>query len=459
MRALTLFAALVAALVGAAHAADSALPEFEVKRRGPFEFARRPTLTRDGDRVTIRFKTRAYCDVTVAIEDADGRIVRHLAAGVLGENAPEPFRRNSLDQAVVWDGKDDRGVYIDEADALAVRVSLGLRPRFERNLLWEPKRRVGRNNTIAVPAPEGVYVYEGEVVDSLRLFDHDGNYVRTVYPFPADKLASFKDLHWRTFPQDGARLPMKEGFHQATLLSSGKNAGYSERFGGGIDVHNNHHGSVRGHAATAVTVRNGKAVLAQYKVNAFRSDGSSLGPPMAGAKTWFPAKTKRWGADRVFPRSAALSPDGKRLYLTGYVWCYGGGDYGSRYEWLHAVVALDLEKGDDARAFAGSLTLRERGSGADQLYVPSSVDCDAAGRVYVSDYLNDRVQVFKPDGELVKSIRVSRPARVAVHQRTGHVYVFSWHLTTRHHRKLNQVPARLVHFGPADDPRRIAAYP
>ena len=33
--------------------------------------------------------------------------------------------------------------------------------------------------------PEGVYVYDGRVFDHVRLFDHDGNYVRTIYPFPA----------------------------------------------------------------------------------------------------------------------------------------------------------------------------------------------------------------------------------------------------------------------------------
>ncbi|MFO7897978.1 MAG: hypothetical protein R6V58_02835, partial [Planctomycetota bacterium] len=91
----------------------SDLDEFKVKRSGPFEFGETPTLTRDGDRVTIRFKAKAFCDATLAIENADGRIIRHLASGVLGPNAPPPFKKDSLEQEIVWDGKDDQGVYID----------------------------------------------------------------------------------------------------------------------------------------------------------------------------------------------------------------------------------------------------------------------------------------------------------------------------------------------------------
>ena len=124
--------------------AASDYDEFEVKREEVFEFAQKPRLARRGDRVEIKFETKGLCDVTVAIEEASvkapgtfiegrqsgddgrpspapgtrspvpgnegspsnlrhlrnlrmpsGKIVRHLASGVLGPNAPEPFRKNS----------------------------------------------------------------------------------------------------------------------------------------------------------------------------------------------------------------------------------------------------------------------------------------------------------------------------------------------------------------------------
>ena len=59
--------------------------------------------------------------------------MRHLAGAVLGPNAPEPFVWNSKAQTIHWDGKDDAGVYVDDKDAVTVRVSPGLKPpRFER---------------------------------------------------------------------------------------------------------------------------------------------------------------------------------------------------------------------------------------------------------------------------------------------------------------------------------------
>ena len=83
--------------------------ELRVKRQAVFEFTRKPVVTRDGDAFTIAFTAKAFCDVTVAVENASGRIVRHLASGVLGGNAPAPFQRNALEQTVVWDGKDGSG--------------------------------------------------------------------------------------------------------------------------------------------------------------------------------------------------------------------------------------------------------------------------------------------------------------------------------------------------------------
>jgi hypothetical protein len=71
-----------------AGAAASGLDEFKVKREQVFEFAVKPSIARKGDNVTIKFTSKALCDVTVAVENSAGKIVRHLASGVLGHNAP-----------------------------------------------------------------------------------------------------------------------------------------------------------------------------------------------------------------------------------------------------------------------------------------------------------------------------------------------------------------------------------
>ena len=72
-------------------------------------FATKPAATSAGDQVKISFAASAATDVEVAIVGADGRVVRHLAAGMLGKNAPEPLQKDSLAQELLWDGKDDAG--------------------------------------------------------------------------------------------------------------------------------------------------------------------------------------------------------------------------------------------------------------------------------------------------------------------------------------------------------------
>ena len=102
VRSLVLVAALAAAAPAQARDAD----EFRIKRQEVFEFSEKPAVTRDGDKVTVTFASTAFCDATVAVEDESGRVLRHPASCLLGPNAPEPLRRDSLKQTIVWDGKD-----------------------------------------------------------------------------------------------------------------------------------------------------------------------------------------------------------------------------------------------------------------------------------------------------------------------------------------------------------------
>lgn len=100
-----------------------------VTREALFEFAQKPSLRKAAkDRYEISFASKGRCDVAVAIEDEAGRVLRHLVYGVLGPNAPEPLKKDSLGQALVWDGKDDAGNYVERPERVRVRVSLGLRP-------------------------------------------------------------------------------------------------------------------------------------------------------------------------------------------------------------------------------------------------------------------------------------------------------------------------------------------
>jgi len=472
-----------AVFAAAACAAGSDLDEFKVKGAPVFEFAQKPTVLRDGDKVTIAFTSKAFCDATVAIEDANGRIVRHLASGVLGVTAPAPFKKGSLRQSIVWDGKNDQGTYLDDKDALTVRASLGLRPQFERTLFWMPKRRPALPPPLFAAAKEGVYVYlGGTAIDSLILYDRDGNYVRTVYPFPGDKVEQTQGLQWRTFPQDGRRLPLKTNFLRCTMLTSGTNAGtsYTDHRKKNWDsplANLQAHFAMYGAAAQAMALRPstnsaqaGRIALAYLWLNRLGTDGTTPRRgsgqagrlPLTGPRLTLPHKRRRGLPQQVSPHSVAFSPDGKTLYLTGY-------HFGKLHRATQDIVKLadirtipvvmrmDYEKNDAPTIFKGGLRLSDAGEDNEHFKVPSSVAVDKKGRVYVGDYMNDRVQIFSPAGVHLKTIKARRPAHVTLHEKTGDIYVFSWTIRNQYEKK-GAKPA-LARYGPFENPRRIAVWP
>jgi hypothetical protein len=427
-------------------AAAGELDELKVKREAVFEFAEKPRATRAGDNVTVRFETRGFCDVTVAVENRDGRIIRHLASGVLGPKAPPPLQRNSKKQTLLWNGKDDQDVYVDDQAACTIRVSLGLKPQFERTMFWSPHKRVGPGFPALRAAPEGVYVAEGHAVDQVRLFDHSGNYLRTVYPFPAEKIDKVLGLKMQTFAQDGRSLPLKRGYHQATLLTSGSNSK------GGNWITD----SAEGYAVNAMAANGGQLALVHLKLNRLAADGSSGGLPLEGPGTGIAvgAGACGWGheAFTAAPLSAALSPDSKWLYLAGYCFDHG---WSKGLEWLNGVWRMPYAENAEPALFAGDAKPGIKNGGAEdgKFRGATSVACDPKGRVYVSDYMNDRVQVFDPDGKLLKSIPAAKPARVAVHHKTGDIYVFSWMLFNRSFPNDQiTVEPTMTHLGPFENP-------
>ncbi|MEX0717435.1 MAG: hypothetical protein WD066_12650 [Planctomycetaceae bacterium] len=438
-----------AILSGPCPAVAADADEFRIKREPVFEFARPPAVTRDGDAFTISFESKGLCDATIVIEDSQGEIVRHLASGVLGENAPPPFAKNSRAQTIVWDSKDDAGRYVDTADQCRVRVSLGLKPEYERTHLWSPHKRISNIAPIVHAAPEGVYVFEGQGVDHLRLFDHDGNYVRTIYPFPADKIDQVEGLQRHEYPQDGKSLPLKIGYTQATLLSSGSSGHPSDT-----------EGHMGGYAASAMAAHDGKVALAFHSLNRLASDGSSGGLPIQGPKTSFEVTVNRDQLRVVGPTSIAFSPDGKWLYLTGFIWksAYWATD-GDCY---HAVLRMEYANQDEPELFLGELKSGDRGHGSDnaRFCVPTSVACDSAGRVYVSDYVNARIQVFSPEGEYLETIPTPHPVKVMIDHKTQEVWSFSAgaigptrQMLNDHDIDLRKIEATVTRLGTFDEPR------
>ena len=174
-------------------------------------FATKPAAVTTAGGTAVRFALTKSTDIEVAVLDARGRIVRHLAAGAVGvENPPPPLRRGLI-QELLWDGKDDLGRPA-ERGPFQFRVRAGMSARFGRTIGGSPYTgSVGETpyraplNGLAVDRQGNLYVKLLSSVGShgnsglwpwhLRKFDNAGKYVRTLLPYPPstprDKASGF----------------------------------------------------------------------------------------------------------------------------------------------------------------------------------------------------------------------------------------------------------------------------
>lgn len=407
------------------------LDEFRIKRAETFEFVQKPFISgASTDTIKFSFEVRDYCDVTVAIEDIHGNIIRHLASGVLGSNAPWPLQSNSLAQNLAWDLLDDQGARTNP-DSAVLRVSLGLRASYEKTLYGDPKRRITGDVPLFTVAPEGVYLYMSLGQSNLVLFDHNGDYVKTLYPFAADKLKDVVGLNWVRPPQISDSLPWKIGNWKQTFLNC-NNLPHAYEWKSGP-------------AVSAMANAKGRIALARQNLARLASDGASGGLLLNG-----PAVNSLDTAKRYNPMDAAMSPDAKKVYCAGFY--QRGGDYGNSMDSLTFMPNPVVTRMDYEGASAGAVFSGPSKGLAWQL--PVSVCCDSAGRVYVADYLAHCVYILDSGGALLKQFNALYPAEVRINPRNQEIYVFSWFLD-RKVTSTTVINATMIRFGTFDNPSPI----
>jgi len=158
--------------------------------------ANAPMVSRAGDQFKIDFAADRETDVAVYIEDADGKVLRHLAAGALGNNAPPPLKPGSLKQSILWDGKDDEGRRVQAAKGLRVRVGLGLKAT-HHGWAFAETDNTGPNcidsvSGLAVGADGKLYMLDKWsglawwLTNKIHVFGRDGSYEKTIKPFPSN---------------------------------------------------------------------------------------------------------------------------------------------------------------------------------------------------------------------------------------------------------------------------------
>jgi hypothetical protein len=381
------------------------------ERENVFEFTREPGVKLVGkDKYEISFAVKANCDVTVDIVDPDpakelvkgrGLVVRHLASGVLGPNAPEPFQKSSLSQTIYWNGKDDLDVYHKEPEKLRVRVRLGLKPVFDKRLGGTSPRNIPGHVLGIAAGPDGVYVFTQPGMfahTTIRTFDHDANYVCSLVPppreLPESKLAGMGYIEYEK-GKKALHGPNMNKEIQGGMWLPCMNAGLVESI----------QPALAGHRIVYTTKGEGHGTKSLLHYT--HTDGSTDVPGMRGLPF-----VKGGQVSHKNP-CLAVSPDGSKVYVTGVAFGMRGKN--------NAVMARSLTGSDFSTVFAGDPYT----PGSDNAHFNGAdgIDTDAKGRVYVVDSSNNRIQVFSPDGTYMKTIKIDRPHLVLAHKKTGAIYI------------------------------------
>jgi hypothetical protein len=388
---------------------------------GEASFSAKPIASKDGDKTKITFTVSAPTDVEVAVLDSAGKVVRHLAAGVLGgKNPPPEPLKPGLAQTLEWDGKDDAGnppPSTVHPPPFRVRVRAGMSVKFGRIIGANPNTgELGYGGNGVATAPDGtLYLkmaantgFHTEFPWQLRRFDKSGKYQKTLLPYapstPPDKVPGFRLID----AGDGLLTPAQRSGLYPVLYS----------FGDSI------HGRVVD--GSVIFVANSTARLTFFKV-----DGSNAAKTVAMRSA--PDKLK-W-SDWLTPQ-LAFSPDGKYAYYSNVA----GVPYPS------AKKPADVDpKFPQGRIYRQDLT--KPGSDPEKFYdlelpdwektkywLPSNhcartaaagIDVDANGNLLICDLVNWDVVEVSPEGKKLSATKVPWPDKVLVSAKTGALYVLS----------------------------------
>jgi DNA-binding beta-propeller fold protein YncE len=374
-------------------------------------FSVKPSCVKDGAHTKITFSVAAPTDVEVAIVNRAGKVIRHLAAGVLGaQKDPPPPLIPGLSQELNWDHKDDLGNSVPSGPA-QVRVRAGFGVKFGRFIGADPYNFGSMSawpasHSVATDEDGNLYVSTGKSMGNqgtmtVRVFDSEGRYLRELAPFPAslppdsmkevarwdDERKTFFLRNLRNLNPDFYGVP--GGYFTAgplRLLSASKESGLVFTDGRRLctlDLS----GAVRG------------ANFAGRNLGAINNSGGG-------------------------PEFLTISPDGKWVYLSGPF--SNNNSSGATFDPNcppGRVYRAELAGGDKFKEFTTIPVTHSNGNPTTAQSGVRQVAVDRKGNVYVADREHGCVAVFDESGKAIGKISVKNPNLVAVHPGTGAVYV------------------------------------
>jgi len=376
-------------------------------------FTKKPTAVKIKDEVKIEFAVDRATDVAVTIEDATGKIIRHLVAGVLGKNPPEPLQANALVQSLTWNGKDDFGKAA-VGGPFKVRVQLGMKAEFDRFVLHNPDAS-GEVAAVAVGPSGNLYVFHKDGTANgnmgghkIKIYTRDAKHLKVVTPFPADiDPKKVKALGVFQTPQ-GDLVPHLYNWESLSFYPEAigmRGRDMPEWSCPAVDSRGRVYWLVKGPSLVAVDADGG----IPYE--------TFLGPKLlTDIKDLRSASNLYWSDQPCL----AVSSDDKYVYFAGLT-AGPGADYRKNVRPLPCVFRVDVARRGPAEVFLGKLD--QPGKTQELLTAPRGLAV-ANGLLYVADRESNRVVVFKEsDRSFVGEIAVESPQLLGVDPASGAIYV------------------------------------
>jgi DNA-binding beta-propeller fold protein YncE len=387
-------------------------------------FKSAPVIKKTGDKVSITFTLSKATDCEVAVLDAKNKIVRHLAAGLLGDQTPPPPPlKTGLSQSILWDGLDFMGEKAT-GGPFKIRIRAGMSVKYGRMIGGSPY--TGGVTGMPYRAPVNGLVSDGQgklyvkmmsTVGShgnsgiwpwhIRRFDAKGKYEKTILPHPPstppEKATGFKMIA----TADGSFAP------------ANRNSLYGVFYNFGNELSNR--------------IVDGQLVFVQTErrlLHLFKLDGSNA---VKTINMW--SKKAKLKCARWLDIQVAFSPDGKYVYYSNVA----GVPYDGKKpadisaDWPQGrVYRQDLSKPglDPVKFFDFKLPDFEQQkywmpSAWDKKSAAAGIDVDAKGNVLVCDLVNQVVHEISPAGKELSQTAIPWPDKVLVNRKTNDLYVFS----------------------------------
>ncbi|MFC1479524.1 hypothetical protein ACFL6F_02905 [Planctomycetota bacterium] len=381
-------------------------------------FKKAPSVSKKGTGYVIRFSVDKETDVEVAILNKAGKVINHLAAGMVGKQAPLPLKPDSLDQVLTWDGKDDTGKPAQNGP-FKVRVALGSKPKLKQYLGWHGNcflaktvmgMAVGPNRELFVMLS---YYFYGQT--TMRVFSPDGKYIRTIMPYshttPQERTESVGHMMI-----NDERIPIVYNGHSGNVYPL--TAGMKKQ-------------TIAWHPKGYMIMASAISTMAEHgpprHLLALHPEGGSP----AGVKFVGPRIRKAIGflggageATSRYVDHIAVDPKGILYFTTSYIKSdrlkrelkdTRQRQAVFRMEWSTPTMGtpwlgIDREPGDDDKHFKD----------------PQGLAFDSKGQLYICDRGNNRVVIVNPETkQRLGQFSVSMPQMIHISPKTNEIYILS----------------------------------